>query len=349
MTAQEVTQDEIAFSTSGTSGTPVVWLRTAEQLRAEAELVARTLPAPVDRVISYAPTEHLYGRIFGQVLPHVLGVEVENLAGSPLEAPRLGPRERVLVVCLPSTWRLLRDVVGRLRDTPTVTVVHSTGRMTDDAHEVLQDLTGTALCGLEVLGSTEAGAVAYRPLATATGPDRWSLFDDVDMANVPGGGEQRLEVRSPRLARRSDASTPPSSVVLDDLVVPTGPRAFQLIGRATGLVKVNGRRVQLEHVERAVRQDLPGVDVACVPRQDAVRGEHYTVVYAPGREHVRPEHVWAAIARMSPRVAPPRDVRQVEVIPRGPAGKIRHDRLVALVDGQHPPRRDHRAPRGAES
>lgn len=350
MTTLEVTQGEIAFSTSGTSGMPLVWLRTSEQLLAEAALMARTLPAPVDRVISYAPTEHLYGRVFGHELPNLLGVDVENLAHTPLEAPRLGADERVLVVCLPSTWRLLRDVVGRLRGVPTISVVHSTGRMTGHAHEVLHKVTATAFRGLEVLGSTEAGAVAYRPLAaTAERLGQWSLFDDVDMVNLPGGGEQRLEVRSPRLARRSHAPAAPRTVVLDDVVVPTGPRTFDLIGRATRLVKVNGRRVQLEHVEQAVCQELPGIDVVCMPRQDAVRGEHYTVVYSSGAQPVRSEQVSAAIARMSPRVPPPWDICEVEDIPRGPVGKFRYDWLVDLVDGRRQGRCDQRFPRGAGS
>lgn len=46
---------EVVFTTSGTTGEPVVWLRTVDQLRTEARLVADTVLGPVDAVVTFAP------------------------------------------------------------------------------------------------------------------------------------------------------------------------------------------------------------------------------------------------------------------------------------------------------
>ncbi|WP_213454386.1 hypothetical protein, partial [Rhizomonospora bruguierae] len=55
---------ETPFATSGQSGRPCVWLRSREQLRAEVELLTQVIDDPaVDRVLTFAPPQHLYGHL----------------------------------------------------------------------------------------------------------------------------------------------------------------------------------------------------------------------------------------------------------------------------------------------
>ncbi|RBM19450.1 acyl-CoA synthetase [Streptomyces sp. PT12] len=336
---------DVPFATSGQSGAPVVWLRSVAQLRAEAAVVADAVVGDVDRVVSYAPPRHLYGRVFGEALPRHLGVPVQALWESPFTPPDLAPGSRTLVVCLPSTWELLDRIVDRLR-TATVVAVHSTAPLPPSAHRVIAALAGSAFRAVEILGSTETGAVAHRTLAPRPAlPALWTLFPDCSLVRTVGpGDEQPLRVAGPRLARIREAAVPPAALTLDDLVRPVGERSFELLGRASRMIKINGRRVDLAEVERAVCEAFPRTDIVCVPRRDRLRAEHYDLYYAQGPVEVRPAEVRDVLAAAFPGVPAPRAVRRVPEIPRSVAGKVRVDRLPAIGESGPPPRR---APGGA--
>jgi acyl-coenzyme A synthetase/AMP-(fatty) acid ligase len=317
---------QTAFATSGQSGRPGVWLRTHEQLHAEVELLAQVIDGPVDRVVTYAPPEHLYGHLFGILLPEYLGVPVRHLWQTPLALPDLPDDERILLVCLPATWVLLRSLTGRLRAAPTVTAVHSSGPITRHTRQVLRSLEGSAFRMVEILGSTETGAVAHRRLVPRPAcPTTWTLFDDVTLAGT-ATGEQALRVASPRLARAPHLAHPPGTHTMEDLVHPVGARQFKLVGRSTRMIKVNGRRVRLEDIEESLRSALPTTEVVCVPRVDDVRAEHYDLFFAGDPS---PDTVRSALLAVLPGVPPPRLLRAVGHIPRGVTGKIRLDRLLA--------------------
>ncbi|HYN94072.1 MAG TPA: hypothetical protein VES42_09525 [Pilimelia sp.] len=268
----------IAFETSGTTGPPVAWWRTAAQLDAEARLL-HTLLGRVDRVVNFAPPRHLYGRIFGVELPRLLGVPAVPAWDDPMTLPRLRAKGRHLLVCLPSTWPLLRWHLARLRDHDVV-AVHSTARTTGAAYEVVERLRMPAL---EVLGSTETGAVATRAIGREVRD--WTLLPDVTRLDDDEG---RLHVRGPRLAHSL------ATYRLADLVEVTGDRTFRHIGRATALVKVNGRRCDLDGVAALVRRIVPGSQARCVPVRDPLRGEHYDLYYTAGPEPAELRRLLAA-------------------------------------------------------
>ena len=323
----------MAFATSGQSGVPAIWLRTDDQLRAEAELLARTVVGRVDRVdrvVNFAPPHHLYGRLFGDLLPAHLGVPVQQAWQNPLAPPDLPAGEHVLLVCLPATWVMLRSLADRLAAEPGVLAVHSTGPTTAIARQLIRALDGTAFSAVEILGSTETGAIAHRTLAPRpVDASVWTLFDDVTLVHDAVLTEQRLRVSSPRLARPAEAVRQPATLALDDLVRPAGGRRFELLGRATRMIKVNGRRIRLDHVEEALRVALPDADVVCVPRVDSVRAEFYDLFYADAPGRTGPGEVQAHLVAALPGVPLPRRVHRVALIPRSATGKVRLDRLLA--------------------
>jgi hypothetical protein len=126
-----------------------------------------------------------------------------------------------------------------------------------------------------------------------------------------GDGEQRLHVRSPRIARRTEMTEPPPSYRMADLVVPTGERLFRQVGRSNGLVKINGRRCDLDGVATLVRRLVPGTQVCCVPVPDPLRGEHYDLYYTTGPE---PAELRARLAELRGDVPAPRSVVRVAAI-----------------------------------
>ncbi|MFD7132052.1 acyl-CoA synthetase [Streptomyces sp. NPDC059894] len=338
--ARSVRHRETEFRTSGHTGTPVSWWRGEDQLAHEAALVADLLVGEVDHVINFAPTKHLFGHLFGEVLPRARGVDVHQAWRHPVTAvPPLRPEARTLLVCLPSAWPLLRRLLPALGAMPRVVALHSTAAAPDTAKDVVRALHGTGFTAHALLGSTETGAVAHRPIAPAgTDDGRWLLLPDVALVRDPSdpsdprtpeapGSPQRLHVSSPRLGRRHDMPAPPPSWRTTDLIRRLGPREFAYLGRSSRLVKANGLRVWLDEVETAVATALPGLDVVCLPVPDRVRGEHYEIYCAPGRRGrtapVDAPQVRGALARVLPAVPGPRAVHLVDRIPRSTLGKVR--------------------------
>lgn len=314
------------FDTSGSTGAAVTWLRTEDQVRAEAELIGDRLVGPIDEVVCYAPPQHLFGRLFGEVLPRLRDVPVQQLAGDPLTAPRLTPGARVLVVCLPSTWVSLRRLRSGLARLGSLMLLHGAGPTTPITDEVLRDLPVDHRA-IELFGSTETGAVAYRDIGPAWSVRPWHLLPDVTLRTAgPGPDVQRLRISSPRLARRAGATATPGELCTDDAVRVTGPRQFEHLGRMSRLLKVNGRRCNLDHLEQ-LTQVLLGRPVACVPVRDDIRGEHYELFYEDTAP--RPEDVWRRLTPLADSLPVPRDVHPVGHIPRTATGKIKIDQLYA--------------------
>jgi acyl-coenzyme A synthetase/AMP-(fatty) acid ligase len=200
---------------------------------------------------------------------------------------------------------------------------------------LLTRLEGSGFRAVEILGSTETGGVAHRTLLPRPArPSVWTLFADVDLVTDPAAtAEQPLRVRGPRIARRVDQVRPPEQVTLEDLVRPAGERRFELLGRATRLIKINGRRLHLEDVEHELRARFPGVDLVCLPRRDEVRAEHYELFYADDTGEVTGQDIHALLAEVFPGVPVPRRVVRVGAVPRSATGKVRVDRLLAAAEG----------------
>jgi acyl-CoA synthetase (AMP-forming)/AMP-acid ligase II len=265
---------ETGFLTSGSTGTPVCWLRTTEQLAAETRLLAVLCASDgIDGVVSYAPRQHLYGHLMGITLPALLGVPVR--AANLLDAPAdlFAGLRRPLVAALPATFAQLARAGTALARLDRLVVVHSSAALPGTAAAVLAGLPVETRF-VELFGSTETGLVATR---TAPGTTPWTLAPDVTFAGGMGSAATPLTVHSPRLARLPDRSRP-LRWRMDDVVSITGPRSFRWLSRRGELVKVNGRRVELDDVLARLAPAAPGVRLSARAHRDALRGEWFTVL-----------------------------------------------------------------------
>ncbi|MFD9409292.1 hypothetical protein ACFWBN_20060 [Streptomyces sp. NPDC059989] len=291
---------DYAFHTTGSTGEPVRRTLSGARLRADSEQLARLLsPYEPQAVIGFAPSRHAYGASATVLLPAVTRLPVWFWPAFDCPPPPVTAR-RIAVVAIPRTFRILARHPGWLAAFEHITFLHSSAELPPEAVR-LCDGRRTAM--VEVLGSTETGAVAHRTGWDPDGP--WTLLDDVSFAGPRGGREVPLTVSGPRLSAHHE---------MDDLVRPLGDRQFLRLGRRAHPVKVNGVRRDLDGIAARLRALLPGADVTCVRAADPQRGETYDVLVAGGGPLT--EDGVRALARGLG--AAPREIRVVDRIPRNP-------------------------------
>jgi acyl-coenzyme A synthetase/AMP-(fatty) acid ligase len=292
---------ELEFRTSGTTGEPERWLRTADQIRAEARLLARLcVPADADGLVCSAPLHHLYGHLMGRAVPEALDLPCRPLALTESPAPALAGWRRAVIAAVPASFAQLARSLPALAALEELVIVHSTAVLPPAASRLLAALGPRARL-VELLGATETGLVAFRAEHRA-----WTLADDVRLhPRLTPGTVGSLAVRSGRLARRPGAPFP-AAIELGDVVRVVDERTFHWLGRRSRLVKVNGRRLDLGAVEARLREAAPGVGLSCRPERDALRGEWFTVV-AEGADP-RSLHAIKAASRRLPSWQRPRAI-----------------------------------------
>ncbi|WFE40993.1 class I adenylate-forming enzyme family protein [Micromonospora sp. WMMD998] len=324
---------DLDFHTSGSTGESLCWRRGREAAWREAgllaDLVAEDRPGAV---VSFVPPVHIYGALATLLLPARLGAPVwyrKSFFGPMPEVES----SRVLVVATPWIFTLLLQHLDWVRRFERVTVLHSSAMLPDTAGQLRAEVGGDRLGVVEILGSTETGGIATRRWATGA-PGPWTLFPDVTFADPPEGAgagkDSPLVVRSPRLAYRPGAA-PPRQAGTGDLVRRRDDRTFDLVGRSSRLVKVNGRRVNLDDRERVLRAAIDCADLALVPVADPVIGEHVDLlVVAPGRT-LADLDLAAGFAAMGMR---PRKVHLVPGIDRSETGKLRYRQPTITADAE---------------
>lgn len=284
---------EVEFCTSGSTGPAARWRHTSRQLWTEAVMLADLVGDDRPQaILSFAPPAHLYGLIGTTLLPAALGVPVFFWPRYGLPAPAMDV-QHWLIVAIPWSFPvLLRDpsVLGRPEH---VTVLHSTATLPSTARELGSVVGEDRFRLIELFGSTETALIAYRQSLptprSPRSPDAWTLMPDVRFTDLPAPpgpdhdlarpDETRLGVCSPRLAL-TPLGHPMAHWTTDDYIERLDERSFRFHGRRSRLIKVNGRRIDLDEVEERLRVAVPCADLACLPVADQLRGEHVELLVA---------------------------------------------------------------------
>jgi acyl-coenzyme A synthetase/AMP-(fatty) acid ligase/3-hydroxymyristoyl/3-hydroxydecanoyl-(acyl carrier protein) dehydratase len=263
-------------------------------------------------VLSTVPLSHLYGLLFGALLPLRSGARiVSHAALLPVDIAALIEREAVdLLISTPAHLRAMADTAmpRGLR------VISSGARLPPELHISLAAGHGWQIT--DVLGTTETGGIATRQHPISP----WVPLPGV-VVSAPDG---QLVATSPWCA--------PPGVQVDDRIELRPDGAFDHLGRNHELVKIAGKRAHAHELEATVLA-VPGViDVAVLVH--AATGNEARVavavsVAADGPAVGRAE-ITAAIRRQFDAVFVPRMVRVVPRIPRTDRGKVDREALREL-------------------
>ncbi len=291
----------LKFFTGGSTGKPRMWSKTPRNLFAEAFFHARKYRIiSEDRILATVPPYHIYGFLYSVLIPLVSSASViDSIPTYPEEIRNcLAHQSPTVFASVPVHFRVLNgtEIPGKsLRH-----AVSSAGKLDSADADYFTRTAGVGL--IEIYGSTETGGIADR--RRAPGGSALRPFETVDWKIV----DERLRVRSAFISPDIDTDDE-GFFITGDRVAPEGKDRFRLLGRADGIVKVGGNRVDLEairdiikqidYVEDAVVISLPGVtgrenDICAVVQGDVTAAEIQKYISTRFEPHAIPRRIHMA-------------------------------------------------------
>jgi len=305
-------QPFLSLFTGGSTGKPKVWSKSPRNLFAEAFYLKENFSlSDHDLFIATVPPYHIYGLLFSVLVPFVSHARVlPDIYTFPQEIISTINRHKASVlVSVPIHYRVLKtDNLS----VPSLRVAFSSAGMLDHT-DSLYFYKKTGLGITEVYGSTETGGIASRNISQHE--SGWKAFEVVSWKTK----DDRLVVRSPFTSPEMERDTEDYCLTGDDVRLEKEGR-FTLLGRADGVVKVAGKRVDLLDVQNKIKK-LPTVSDAFVFALPTDKGRESVVaaVVACGLTDARLKKL--LMETLEP-YAVPRRIKIVSSISRTATGKI---------------------------
>lgn len=311
----------LTLFTGGSTGKPRLWKKTPRNILAEAIYLAGKFNVTSrDIFIATVPPYHIYGFLFSVVIPFISRATVlPDVYVFPREIISTAEKNSAsILVSVPVHYRVLKtdDLAGnKLR-----LAFSSAGMLDENDASYFSDKTGVGIH--EIYGSTETGGIAAR--CRAAGEKSWTPFDNAAWKIVNG----RLHVKSDFIS---------SDLPVDEKgFFQTGDRAendgadrFVLQGRADGIVKIGGKRVDLAEIEAKIK-NISGVGDAVVISLPVPQGRENDisalVVSTIGESDIR-RHLSAVLEPY----AIPKRIRLIGSIPVTTAGKRNRKAIERLL------------------
>jgi acyl-coenzyme A synthetase/AMP-(fatty) acid ligase len=293
--------------TSGSTGQSQPHLKTWRALYQAGALIGQRLLAEFGRtqIVATVPLQHMYGLETTALLPLAAGHA--TFCGRPVfpddvrAALASVPAPRILVTA-PVHIRALLNAGTRLP--PLAGIVSATAPLPPELAAQAEQAYATEV--REIYGCTEAGSIASR--RTVAGP-RWRLLDAMHLDH--DGGQTRVI-----------GAHLPAPVPLHDLLEVDGD-GFHLLGRASDLLKVGGRRASLADLTRTLLS-IPGVIDGIVFQPESNDGND--ILQRPAALVVAPDlsesAIMTALAQLIDPIFLPRPLRKLDALPRNAVGKL---------------------------
>ena len=253
---------QLTFSTSGSTGARKHIRHQLANLMDEARLWAGLLGcdqnrgAPdnaVKRVVALAPTHHIYGFIWGILVPKALGVPVIDAELDHM--PELLPGD--LVVAVPDQWAWLANSQHLTASWPGgVRGISSTAALPTEVHQQLTSRSSSVPVGLpekaplaqlvHIYGSAETAGLAWR--------------DSPHAAYCLADSRIRTAADGIALLRQGE---PPAELAVQDELQWVDQRRFHVVARLDQCVQVAGHNVSPAWVSSQLASHS-GVEQVCV-------------------------------------------------------------------------------------
>lgn len=306
--------------TGGSTGKPKIWSKSPRNLLSEAFYLKNKFTlSDKDIFAATVPPYHIYGLLFSVLIPFVAHARVlSDIYTFPQEIISvINHHKASVLVSVPIHYRALK--IDNL-STPSLKAAFSSAGALDSS-DGLYFYEKTGLGVTEIYGSTETGGIASRCNSEQT--DNWKVFDSV-FWKLTGS---RLSVKSDFTSREMERDEDGFCLTGDEARKDKG-NSFVLLGRADGVVKVAGKRVELSDVENKIKK-LPEVSDAFVAAFPADNGRE-SVIAAVVVCDMTETRLKKSLKDILEPYAVPRRIKIVSSIARTHTGKIDRRRIEKL-------------------
>jgi acyl-coenzyme A synthetase/AMP-(fatty) acid ligase len=240
--------------TGGSTGSPKIWSKTPRNIFLESLYHSRKHQITnKDIFLATVPPQHIYGFLFSITVPFISSARVyDRVCTFPHEIINaIKECSPTVLVSIPIHYRSLNS--AGINKYSLRFALSSAGMLDQKDGEGFYDRTGVPI--FEVYGSTETGGIAYR--CRAHSETSWSPFDCL-----------QIKVDDERLCVKSDFNSQELPKDKDGFYR-TGDRAiydqdkFIMLGRVDGIVKVAGKRVDLNEIQDNLKL-IPGISDAYI-------------------------------------------------------------------------------------
>ncbi len=240
-----ITACDITFRSSGTTGKPKLFRHRHDWLVQEATHWAQQMrQLGVQRIVACVPPQHIYGYLWTILLPAIANIPVVFLRGMAIAQPKLESHDAII-----ATPRLFEQWATRDVTLANVHGVCSTGRLQTHSAESICAQTGLSDLW-EIYGSSETAGLALRTRNQSN--YAWLPYLSLDEA-------MNVDARTQSQVRRTlSDGTHALLTVPDAITVTDDPRTFSVGDRHDEIVKVFGKRIDLEALRNGLRS-VPGV------------------------------------------------------------------------------------------
>ncbi len=306
--------------TGGSTGTPQLWTKTVRNLLGEAGYLIKAFSiSSDDRILTTSPPYHIYGLLYSVLVPLLANAGIiratPSFPGEMITA--IEENQATVLVTVPALYRAIRNHLPhktRLR----MAFSSASPLFASDA-ETFTRKTGVPI--YDVYGSTETGGIAVQCLAAGeTGHTPFACVD--------------LRIKNERLWVRSSFLSPQLPLnqhgyfEMADRVAACESGRFTLLGRTDGVIKVGGKRVDLEEVKTTLLKIAGIRDVLVFSRPtETGRGNE---ILALLETDLQVDRISRTISINLAPYARPRIIRAIEKMPVTAAGKYDRKRILKL-------------------
>lgn len=302
----------IAF-TSGSTGQPKAQLkhwggfidcaqRAIQQLGLNNQQLA---------MLSTTPPQHMFGLETSVMWPYISNLVLVNQRPFYPEDIRIAVQSMPYPVVLCSTPTHLRACVRSAGEWSNLAaIICSTAPLSTTLATEIESVMGAELH--ELYGSTETLSYASRRTVDQT---LWTLYPGV-----------KLETQAK--ATRLNATYLQQPVLLDDVFDIQSDGQFKVIGRATDLIKIGGKRASISELNQRL-QAISGITDGCFYRIEHSDVDHRLGIIVVS-EH-QSETIISELRQHLDEVFLPRVVYYTKTIPRNSVGKLLNSELIKLI------------------
>lgn len=326
-----------ALYTSGSVGKPKYVEKTYRNLLTELHFLKELLQIQEhDVVLALVPHIHIYGLLFGLLLPTMTGAQI-------IYTNKLLPREVIQIsrerranflIGAPIHYQVFLETdMDNRKMSQLKFAVSSGGPLPDNIAQEFFHLTGTTI--VELYGSTETGGIAYRFWDAPNRVPALQFFPYMER-NVANSTEtSELIIRSPAISPNILLSSGDSWYHTGDFIQFTDDtlEKFRVVGRQEHIMKVGGKRIATTQLEEELKT-IPGVKDAAVLRVDDAtlhRESSIAFVALDKQVHLSPSDIQKEFQKISAHFRAIHAIMIVDKIPRNQSGKVIYSELKALI------------------